>query len=71
MHYFSLPLLGSGKSYTMMGTMQDKGLIPRLCDQLFVRVVSEAHDVETEYKTEVSYMEIYCEKVRDLLDPKG
>ena len=35
-------LLGSGKSYTMMGTGSDepatKGLIPRICDGLFAKM---------------------------------
>jgi hypothetical protein len=29
---------GSGKSYTMMGTQDDKGVIPRICQALFDRV---------------------------------
>ena len=34
-------MLGSGKSYTMMGSLSDKetkGIIPRLCDTLFERI---------------------------------
>ena len=31
-------LVGSGKSYTMMGSSGQKGLIPRLCDMLFDRI---------------------------------
>ena len=63
-------LLGSGKSYTMMGTMEEKGIIPRLCDSLFERI-SRLESEATSFKIEVSYMEIYNEKVHDLLDPKG
>ncbi len=29
---------GSGKSYTMMGTEEDKGLIPRLCENMFTQI---------------------------------
>eukprot|EP00064_Thunnus_orientalis_P016859 superscaffoldBa00003432_g16931 len=61
---------GSGKSYTMMGTAEQPGLIPRLCSSLFSRIVQEAREGET-FTVEVSFMEIYNEKVRDLLDPKG
>jgi len=61
---------GSGKSYTMMGTGDQPGLIPRLCSGLFERAQKEENE-EQSFKVEVSYMEIYNEKVRDLLDPKG
>jgi kinesin family member 13 len=54
----------------MMGTVEQRGIIPRLCDALFERIVA-SRDAETSFKVEVSYMEIYNEKVRDLLDPKG
>ena len=61
---------GSGKSYTMMGTVEDKGIIPRLCDALF-EGIQRLETESTSFKVEVSYMEIYNEKVHDLLDPKG
>lgn len=60
---------GSGKSYTMMGTQDNKGIIPRLCDLLFGSI-AERQTPDLSYKVEVSYMEIYNEKVHDLLDPK-
>jgi len=53
-----------------MGTVENKGIIPRLCDTLFERIASNDDD-QVCHKVEVSYMEIYNEKVRDLLDPKG
>lgn len=61
---------GSGKSYTMMGAGEQPGIIPRFCTELFDRISKAASD-EKLFKVEVSYMEIYNEKVRDLLDPKG
>ncbi|XP_041963180.1 kinesin-like protein KIF13A isoform X1 [Alosa sapidissima] len=67
---FAYGQTGSGKSFSMMGSGDHPGLIPRLCGALFQRVAllhSNAHA----FKVEVSYMEIYNEKVRDLLDPKG
>ncbi len=54
----------------MMGTQEQKGIIPRLCDTLFEGIKNN-NDIETTFTVEVSYMEIYNEKVRDLLDPKG
>uniref|UniRef100_A0A3Q3D4Z9 Kinesin-like protein n=1 Tax=Hippocampus comes TaxID=109280 RepID=A0A3Q3D4Z9_HIPCM len=67
---FAYGQTGSGKSYTMMGSAEQPGLIPRLCSSLFSRTMREAGEGES-FTVEVSYMEIYNEKVRDLLDPKG
>ncbi|XP_041422243.1 kinesin-like protein KIF13A isoform X2 [Xenopus laevis] len=67
---FAYGQTGSGKSFSMMGTADKPGLIPRLCCELFHRASEEESDSQS-FKVEVSYMEIYNEKVRDLLDPKG
>lgn len=63
---FAYGQTGSGKSYTMMGPEEDQGIIPRLCGSLFDQIEKTSTDNMT-YKVEVSYMEIYNEKVRDLL----
>ncbi|XP_050727701.1 kinesin-like protein KIF13A isoform X3 [Eriocheir sinensis] len=55
----------------MMGAADQKGLIPRLCDTLFERIAANTTPHACSHKVEVSYMEIYNEKVHDLLDPKG
>ncbi|XP_029986621.1 kinesin-like protein KIF13B, partial [Sphaeramia orbicularis] len=69
---FAYGQTGSGKSYTMMGSSDQPGLIPRLCSSLFSRTEQEEEEGEGEsFTVEVSYMEIYNERVRDLLDPKG
>jgi hypothetical protein len=68
---FAYGQTGSGKSYTMMGAdAEQKGLIPRLCENLFEKIASISNDDHL-FKIEVSYMEIYNEKCRDLLDPSG
>ncbi|XP_068070379.1 kinesin-like protein KIF13A isoform X4 [Danio rerio] len=67
---FAYGQTGSGKSFSMMGSGDQPGLIPRLCCSLFERVSTQQSDSNS-FKVEVSYMEIYNEKVRDLLDPKG
>lgn len=53
----------------MMGTPEHPGIIPRLCTSIFDKIEHETND-STKFTVEVSYMEIYNEKVRDLLDPK-
>ncbi|KAJ6612156.1 kinesin-like protein [Mycena sp. CBHHK59/15] len=63
---------GSGKSYSMMGYGADKGIIPLTCSELFVRVSDKKEaDPNVGFTVEVSYIEIYNEKVRDLLNPKN
>ncbi|XP_068506858.1 kinesin-like protein KIF16B isoform X1 [Syngnathus scovelli] len=62
---------GSGKSYTMMGNPGDAGLIPRICQGLFGRIDNAARRDEASFRTEVSYLEIYNERVRDLLRRKS
>ena len=69
-HFNSLlAFVGSGKSYTMMGTHDQKGIIPQLCDSLFEKIMEDNSSDEQSHTVEVSYMEIYNEKVHDLLDP--
>ncbi|RXN08491.1 kinesin KIF1C [Labeo rohita] len=41
-----------------------------MCEDLFQRT-SVNNDPDLSYSVEVSYMEIYCERVRDLLNPKS
>ncbi|XP_058118019.1 kinesin-like protein unc-104 [Anopheles coustani] len=69
---FAYGQTGAGKSYTMMGKQEEgqEGVIPMICKDLFRRIQeTEAEDLK--YSVEVSYMEIYCERVRDLLNPKN
>lgn len=53
----------------MMGTAENPGIIPRLCCSIFQKIGELSSD-SLAFKVEVSYLEIYNEKVRDLLDPK-
>lgn len=54
----------------MMGYEGNEGIIPRLCSALFDRIAASTGP-SWQSKVEVSYMEIYNEKVHDLLDPIG
>ncbi|KAF8744778.1 Kinesin heavy chain, partial [Rhizoctonia solani] len=68
---FAYGQTGSGKTFTMMGADIDsddlKGIIPRITEQIFTSIVES--DAHLEYLVKVSYMEIYLERIRDLLAP--
>ena len=63
---------GSGKSFTMEGgSLYDpvtKGLIPRMFEYLFDKIGKA--DPTIEFNIKCSYLEIYMEKIQDLLDGK-
>ncbi|KAI2921684.1 hypothetical protein CBS147343_1490 [Aspergillus niger] len=67
---FAYGQTGSGKSYTMMGTPEAPGLIPRTCEDLFQRIES-AESPDISFNVRVSYFEVYNEHVRDLLVPRS
>ncbi|XP_053769371.1 kinesin-like protein KIF14 isoform X3 [Desmodus rotundus] len=65
---FAYGQTGSGKSYTMMGFGEEPGIIPRFCEDLFAQV---AKTPEVRYHVEMSFFEVYNEKIHDLLVRKG
>ncbi|KND92920.1 Kinesin heavy chain [Tolypocladium ophioglossoides CBS 100239] len=70
---FAYGQTGAGKSYTMMGSNIDdeegRGVIPRIVEQIFASIMSSPSTIE--YTVRVSYMEIYMERIRDLLAPQN
>ncbi|RPA93552.1 kinesin-domain-containing protein [Choiromyces venosus 120613-1] len=66
---FAYGQTGAGKSYSMMGTPEHPGLIPRTCRDLFERIESN-NSPNVNYSVRVSYFEVYNEHVRDLLVPR-
>ncbi|KAJ1020485.1 hypothetical protein NDA13_005802 [Ustilago tritici] len=70
---FAYGQTGSGKTFTMMGSDIDnddlKGIIPRITEQIFENIMASPPHLE--YLVKVSYMEIYMEKIRDLLAPQN
>ncbi|KAK3094106.1 hypothetical protein FSP39_024188, partial [Pinctada imbricata] len=65
---FAYGQTSTGKTYTMMGNTEDVGLIPRICEGLFSHVDDFMGEKVT-FRLDVSYFEIYNERVRDLLRP--
>ncbi|KAF1981458.1 kinesin family protein [Aulographum hederae CBS 113979] len=70
---FAYGQTGAGKSYTMMGSDIDddegKGIIPRIVQQIFASILASPSNIE--YTVRVSYMEIYMERIRDLMAPQN
>ena len=48
---------------------EQKGIIPRIVEQMFASILRSPGNIE--YTVRVSYMEIYMEKIRDLLVPQN
>ena len=61
---FAYGATGSGKTYTMLGTIQKEGIMTRSIKDLFKLLNSQKNK---EFKIDVSYIEIYNEIIRDLL----
>src|SRR5690349_2908551 len=67
---FAYGQTGSGKSYSMMGYGKEAGVIPKICQDMFERIDEvQKKDPNVKCTVEVSYLEIYNERVRDLLNP--
>ncbi|XP_035165965.1 kinesin-like protein KIF27 isoform X10 [Oxyura jamaicensis] len=68
---FAYGQTGSGKTYTIGGghiasvSEDEKGIIPRAIQELFQHI-SENHNVD--FRVKVSYIEVYKEELRDLLE---
>ena len=65
---FAYGQTGTGKTYTMEGDKSDpeaKGIIPKSFDQIFSHISRQEN---MQYLVRASYLEIYQEEIRDLLD---
>ncbi|KAJ8957441.1 hypothetical protein NQ318_004921 [Aromia moschata] len=58
---------GAGKTHTMVGDRTHPGIMIRALNDLFEAV----KDKEDEYSVTMSYLEIYNEQIRDLLNPSS
>uniref|UniRef100_A0A1A7Y5P8 Kinesin-like protein n=1 Tax=Iconisemion striatum TaxID=60296 RepID=A0A1A7Y5P8_9TELE len=67
---FAYGQTGTGKTYTMQGAWLDpekRGVIPNAFDHIFTHISRSQSDKQ--YLVRASYLEIYREEIRDLLDP--
>ncbi|XP_072017390.1 kinesin-like protein KIF14 [Amphiura filiformis] len=63
---FAYGQTGSGKSYTIMGYDNEVGVIPRFSRDLFRRI-EDPQEPNVSFAIEISFFEIYNEKIHDLL----
>ena len=65
---FAYGQTGSGKSYSIAGYGENKGIVPRACDEIFKRIdqAKAKGESNVQYSVEISMIEIYMEKVHDL-----
>jgi hypothetical protein len=66
---FAYGQTGAGKSYSMVGTGGDKGIVPLAMEEMFSRIRSNENE-NVKYLVEVSMIEIYNETIQDLIDPQ-
>lgn len=63
---FAYGQTGSGKSYSMIGYGPNKGIVPISSEEIFRRIQENTND-KVSYEVTVQMMEIYNEKIQDLL----
>jgi kinesin family protein 18/19 len=66
---FAYGTTGSGKTYTMTGTVDQPGIMVLILKDLFKAI--EEKRVDKEFSIKMSYVEIYNEVIYDLLIPHG
>ena len=65
---FAYGQTGSGKSYSMVGYGANKGVVPISCEEIF-KSIEQNKKEDKIFEVQVSMLEIYNEKVQDLLIP--
>jgi kinesin family protein 18/19 len=63
---FAYGATGAGKTYTMLGSEQSPGIMMNSIEELFKAI--EIYSAERDYKLKVSYIEVYNELIKDLLN---
>jgi len=70
---FAYGQTSSGKTHTMLGPNitdeAERGMIPRMVSHIFEEIANAPQEME--FKVKVSMVEIYMEKVHDLINPSA
>ncbi|KAG2778378.1 hypothetical protein Pcac1_g11397 [Phytophthora cactorum] len=66
---FAYGCTGAGKTYTMLGTPEEPGIMAKTLDDLFRNIERVHADPagRVQYRVTVSFLEVYNENIRDLL----
>lgn len=65
---FAYGATGAGKTYTMLGTAANPGCMVLTVGELFERIKADDSKV---YRVYLTYLEVYNENIRDLLNPSS
>ena len=79
---FAYGQTGSGKSFSMMGADDCKGIIPQLNEDLMEKLaqklevmeataIKQNSNAKTKFMVTVSFLEVYNEDIKDLLNPSN
>ncbi|KAJ1633366.1 P-loop containing nucleoside triphosphate hydrolase protein [Pavlovales sp. CCMP2436] len=66
---FAYGATGAGKTYTMLGALDSPGVMVLTLNDMYRRMRTDPQFLECEFKVRLSYMEIYNEVIKDLLNP--
>ena len=68
---FAYGQTGAGKSYSMIGYGANKGIVPIAAEEIFKRInlPQQEGSNKVEFEVKISMIEIYSEKIQDLLIP--
>ena len=66
---FAYGATGSGKTYTMLGTERDPGIMILTLQDLYSKIDNISRESLREFRVSLSYVEIYNENIRDLFNP--
>ncbi|NXY78369.1 KI18B protein, partial [Glareola pratincola] len=66
---FAYGATGAGKTYTMLGSEKNPGIMYFTMEELYKRIKAKKEEKSCEVL--VSYQEVYNEQIHDLLEPKG
>lgn len=67
--FFAYGMTNSGKTHTIQGSSADQGLLPRLVSDI-LRSIEDSRPID-DWRLSVSVLEIYQEKIFDLLGKKS
>lgn len=64
---------GTGKTHTIEGELEgdDQGIIPRAVTEVFEYIQNDTDNADSQWLVRVSYLQIYNERISDLLKPSG